>query len=248
MERAATATRSKVATRTAERAGSANHSSAELAGLAGLLAIALGLAGLIVDHMWTFPATSWTAVEIAGYVGMHRSVLLIAMVLSTAAVALWLVFGVGVWQRLREATISDSLLSACFLAGLVSFVTLLFAGFTCFFVLVYRAPEASDPRLLYDLAFGLLAMSGVPTALTLSAYAAMVFRGAGLPRATAWFAAVAALWHLALLASFVIRRGFFSLDGGVTIAIPATLFAWILATSVALLRTGSEASMPTSEG
>jgi hypothetical protein len=140
---------------------------ARLIGIVGVMSIAFGLAGAIVDQMWTFPPTGATAGEIAGFVHAHRSALLLAMILTTAAVGLWLVFGVGVWVCLREAAGGESVLTACFLIGLVSFVTLLFVGFTVFFVLVYRAPAASDPRLLYDVSFGLLAMSGVPTALAL---------------------------------------------------------------------------------
>ena len=109
-------------------------------------------------------------------------------------------------------------------------------------MLVYRAPAASDPRLLYDLAFGLLAMSGVPTALALCAYAAQVFRDGRLPGWTAWVAVAAALTNLALLASLVIRSGFFSLEGGVTIAIPATLFVWIIGMSVTMMRTDQSAA------
>jgi hypothetical protein len=92
------------------------------------------------------------------------------------------------------------------------------------YLLAYRAPESPDPRLLYDLAWGLLAMSGVPTALALGAYAVQVFRDRRLPAWTAWLAALAALAHLALIVSFVVRTGFFSLEGWVTTAIPATLF------------------------
>jgi hypothetical protein len=66
---------------------------------------------------------------------------------------------------------------------------------------------------------------------------AQVFRDGRLPGWTAVVATVAALAHLALLASLTITSGFFSLEGGVTIAITATLFAWILGTSIALLRT-----------
>ncbi len=55
--------------------------------------------------------------------------------------------------------------------------------------------------------------------------------GAGIRRSGA------AVAHLVLLASLVITSGFFSLQGGVIIAIPAMLFAWILATSIVLLRT-----------
>lgn len=211
------------------------NNSIRLAGVAGLLSIVLGVAAVPVDQMWTFPGTGATAGEIAGFVDAHRSALLVAMFLTTAAVGLWLVFGVGVWMWLREATGGESILSMCFLLGFVSFVTLLFAGFTSFIVLVYRAPEASDPRLLYDLGFGLLAMSGVPTALALGSYAALVFRSDRLPRWTASVAAVAALAHLLLFCSLLIARGFFSLEGGVTIAIPAILFAWILGTSMAMM-------------
>jgi hypothetical protein len=211
-------------------------SDVRLAGLAGVLSIPLGVAGVFVDRMWTFPATGAPDDQVAAFVDAHRSALLLAMLLTTAAVALWLVFGLGVWMWLRETTAGENLLSACFGAGFVSFVTLLLAGFTCFFVLVYRAPESSDPRLLYDLAFGLLAMSGVPTALALGSYAAQVFRDHRSSSWTAWLAAVGALAHLVLLASLVVDSGFFSLTGGVIIAIPATLFAWIAGTGVVMLR------------
>jgi hypothetical protein len=221
---------------TGEPTGIAYYNTIKLAGLAGLLSIVLGIAAVPIDQMWTFPGTGATAGEVAGFVHTHRPALLVAMTLTTAAVGLWLVFGVGVWLWLREATGGESVFSACFLVGLVSFVTLLFAGFTSFIVLVYRAPEASDPRLLYDLGFGLLAVSGAPTALALGSYAALVFRSDRLPRWTASLAAVAALAHLVLFASLLITRGFFSLEGGVTIAIPAILFAWILGTSMAMWR------------
>ncbi len=221
---------------TGERTTGATYSTIKLAGLAGVVSIVLGIAGSIIDEMRTFPGTGASASQIAGYVDAHRSALLVAMILSTVAVGLWLAFGVGVWVWLRETTGSVSVLSVCFLVGLVSFVTLLLAGFTVAFVLFHCAPNAPDPRLLYDLAFGLLAMSGVPTALALGSYATQVFRDSRLPDWTAWLAVVAALAHLVLLASLVVTSGFFSLEGGVIIAIPAVLFAWILATSIVLLR------------
>jgi hypothetical protein len=89
--------------------------------------------------------------------------------------------------------------------------------------------------LLYDITFGLLAISGAPTALALFAYAALVLRTGRLPRWTASLALLAAATHVALCASFYVRDGFFSLEGAVIIAIPATLFAWIAGTSVAML-------------
>ncbi len=231
-----------MATTASEQTGSATHDTIKLAGLAGILSTALGVAGVIVDEMWTLPGTGATAGEIAGFIDTHRSALLVALVLTTIGVSLWLVFGVGVWLSMRVTARDESFFAACFLAGFISFVTLLFAGFTSCLVLVYRAPAASDPRLLYDLAFGLLAMSGVPTALALCAYAAQVFRDGRLPGWTAWVAVAAALANLTLLASLVIRSGFFSLEGGVIITIPATLFVWIIGMSVTMMRTDQPAA------
>jgi len=222
---------------TDEPPASATDGAIRLTGLAGLISIPLGIAGVLIDRMWTFPGTAATGAQIAAFVAAHRPALLAAMILNTTAVALWLVFGVGVWRWMRETDRGEAVLATCFLAGLVSFITLLLAGFTAFFVVVYRAPQPSDPRLLYDLAFGLLAMSGVPTALALGAYALHAYDNR-LPRATAELAVVAAVTHLLLLGSLVIRSGFFSLAGGVTIAIPATLFAWIAMTAAALQTSG----------
>jgi hypothetical protein len=229
---------------TGEQTRSDTRNAVRFASHAGVASIAFGIAGYIVDQMWTFPGSGATATQIASFIGAHRSALLLAMVLNTTAVALWLLFGVGVWLRLRARASGESFLSTCFLIGLVSFVTLLFAGFTCLYLLAYRAPESSDPRLLYDLAWGLLAMSGVPTALALGAYAVQIFRDGCLAGWTAWLAAVAALAHLALIASFVVRSGFFSLEGWATTAIPATLFAWIMGTSIAMM--GAVRSEPSS--
>jgi hypothetical protein len=104
-------------------------------------------------------------------------------------------------------------------------------------VLLYREADVSDPRLLYDLAFGLLAMSGAPTAVALGSYAALVYRAGYLPRWTALLALVGATAHVVLLASFVVTDGFFSLEGQVITAIPATLFMWIIGTGIAMLAT-----------
>ena len=222
-----------------EMATRASHPAAadsmRLAAAAGLLGCALGGAGSIAVDLLDAPATAASAAEIVESVKGDRTALLVGMLLSTAAVSLWFVFGASVWLRLRRATGPESLASACFAFGFVGFVTLLLAGFTAFFLLVYRDADVGDPRLLYDLTFGLLAMSGAPTAIALGSYAALVFRSTALPRWTAWLGLVGALSHVALLASFVVSEGFFSLEGQVITAIPATLFVWIIGTGIAML-------------
>ena len=222
----------EMATRALEPTAAA---SMRLAGAAGLLGCALGVAGSLVVDISDAPATTASAAVIAESVDRDRTALLVGMLLSTAAVSLWSVFGAGVWLRLRRASGPESLASACFAFGFVGFVALLLAGFTAFFVLAYRDADVGDPRLLYDLTFGLLAMSGAPTAIALGSYAAVIFRSTALPRWTAWLGVIGALAHVALLASFVVTEGFFSLEGQVITAIPATLFLWITGTGIAML-------------
>ena len=204
-------------------------------GLCGVLGVIAGTIGFFVNRMWRFPDSSAPAAAISDFVAAQRAELVIGMFLSTAAVTLWLAFGAGLWSWLRTATERDRPQLAMFLAGVISFTTLSLAGFTAFMVLVYRDGDAYE-RLLYDVTFGLLAMSGAPTVLALMAYGDLIVRTRVLPRTTAVLAFVSAAAHLVLFASFVIRSGPLSLQGAGIIVIPATLFAWIAATSGALAR------------
>ena len=211
---------------------------------AGLLGVTSGIAGLLVDRMWSFPGSSTTGTELLGFVTSHRTELLTAMLFNTVAVSMWLVFGSTVWAHLRRSVVADTVGTAWFGSAFIALVTLLLAGFTAFFVLVYRAPAGRDPLLLYDLAFALLAMSGAPTTIALGAYADMVLRTGAIRRSTALFALVGAAAHVALFASLVVRNGFWSLEGPVIIVIPGTFFAWIGATSIGMLRDSTSQSPP----
>ncbi|MDP9116698.1 MAG: hypothetical protein M3O28_05470 [Actinomycetota bacterium] len=208
----------------------------ELCGLAGVFGVVVPVAGQVILPIWTFPGTRATGAQIGAYIRAHHAALEVVMVLNSVGVTLWLVFGCGVWLRLRRAAGPDSVLPMCLAVGFGGFITLLLSGFTAFDVLIYRAPDFANAKLLYDLAFGLLAMSGLPTALALGAYSLGVHTYPCLPRRTARLACAAATAHVALLASFVVTSGFFSLQGAVIAVIPALLFAWIFDTAVAMLR------------
>ncbi len=109
---------------------------------------------------------------------------------------------------------------------------LILAGFTAFDLLVYRSHSAELTALLYDQTVGLLAMSGVPTAVALAAFATAVYQHRILPRSTAHLAAVAAAAHVLLLVAFIAPTGPLSLEGFVVVwAIPFLLFAWIMQTA-----------------
>jgi hypothetical protein len=211
-----------------------------LGGWAGVLGFVLPALGLLVLPIWDFPGTSSSGAEVVAFVTDHQGSLQWVMVLNTVGVSLWLVLGAAVWSRVRNAT-DDDPLAACFALGLAGFVTLLLAGFACFDVLVLRAPDPSSASLLYDLSFALLAMSGPPTAIALGAYAWLNLRLALLPATTTLLAAAAAAGHLLLLLSFVVRDGFFSLEGQVITVVPGLLFAWVFATGVAMLRSDRQA-------
>jgi hypothetical protein len=207
-----------------------------LGGWAGVLGIALPLGGLLILPIWQFPGTNAGAGEVSAFVAEHRPALKAMMFLYTLGVGLWLVFGAAVWARLRESLPATSVLPACFAAGVIGFVTLLLAGFAVFDVLTYRNVDPRIGLVLYDLTFGLLAMSGVPTAVALSAYAAAVGYVPALPPHTGHLAAVTAATHLLLLTSFIATSGFFALEGLIIAAVPALLWIWIADTGAALLR------------
>jgi hypothetical protein len=203
-------------------------------GVLGFLVPAIGTA--LWAPTWDFPGTSSSSQSIAAYVAEHRDALRAGVLLDVVGVTLWGMFGIGVWLRLRSVRGDESFLSALFLFGVVSLVALLLAGFVFFLALAYRVPQVSDPRLLYDLTFGLLAISGLPTAVALGSYAVLTFQSGHLPGWTAMLAAVGAVAHVLLLGSFVVSDGFFSLEGQVISVVPATLFIWILGTGIAMLR------------
>ncbi|MBV8788130.1 MAG: hypothetical protein JOZ00_15750 [Mycobacterium sp.] len=183
------------------------------------------------------PGTQTSGTDLAHWAATHHDRLVVMMLLNTTGVMLWFVFGAAVWTYLRDRLPARSMLPACFAAGLVGFATLILAGFTAFDVLLYRDRRPELSTLLYDLAFGSLAMSGVPTAVSLASFAIAVYTYQVLPRHTAHLAIAAAAAHPILLAAFIADNGPLSLQGlSTTTGIPIFLFAWILATGLAMPR------------
>jgi hypothetical protein len=127
----------------------------------------------------------------------------------------------------------------CFAASFFGCITLLLSGFTAFNLLLYRHHSAETSIVLYDLTFGLLAMSGMPTVVALGSFAVAVYLHQALPRYTAHLAAAGAAVHPLLLVTFIVRDGPFSLEGISITAMPALLFAWILGTALAMPRSAN---------
>lgn len=134
---------------------------------AGTFGFALPAITLVVYPIWSFPETQTSGTELALWAATHHDRLVVTMLLNTAGVTLWLIFGAAVWTYLRDRLSARSTLPACFAAGLIGCVILLLSGFTAFDLLLYRHHGAETSMLLYDLTFGLLAMSGMPTVVAL---------------------------------------------------------------------------------
>jgi hypothetical protein len=211
-------------------------STARVAGWTGVLGIVIPTVGLLVYPIWSFPGTRASGADIASWAAAHHGRLVVMMLLYAIGVTMWLAFGAMLWSYQRERLPAGSTLPIGFGAGLIGYVTLLLAGFTAFNLLVYRLPEGSIAKLLYDLTFGLLAMSGMPTAMSLTSFAVAVYRHGILPRFTAHLAAATAAAHVLLLVGFVATDGPLSLEGFSIAGIPALLWAWILATALSIPR------------
>ncbi|OBK87348.1 hypothetical protein [Mycolicibacter sinensis] len=210
---------------------------ARVARWSGTIGFVLPALTLVVYPIWSFPGTQTLATEVTQWAVVHHDRLVVTMLLNTIGVTIWLVFGAAVWTYLRDRLPVRSMLPLCFAAGFVGCVTLLLSGFTAFDLLLYRqqhSPEVAG--LLYDLTFGLLAMSGMPTVVALGAFAVAVYTHRVLPRYTAHLALAAAVVHPLLLLAFIVDDGPLSLEGFSITGMPGLFFAWILGTALAMPR------------
>lgn len=219
---------------------SGSWDAARVARSTGVLGIVIPTVGLVVYPIWSFPGTRASGGDIASWAAAHHDRLVVTMLFYTTGVTMWLAFGAAVWSYLRDRLPGGSTLPIGFGSGLIGYITLLLAGFTAFDLLLYRLPEASIATLLYDLTFGLLAMSGMPTAMSLTFFAVAVYRQRMLPRFTAHLGAATAAAHVVLLVGFIAHAGPLSLEGFSITGIPALLWAWILTTALSMPREAAE--------
>ncbi|WBP95173.1 hypothetical protein O6072_01145 [Mycolicibacterium neoaurum] len=203
---------------------------------AGVIGFVLPALTLATYPIWMFPGTQIAGDQLARWSAGNHGRLTLTMMLNTVGVTTWLVFGAALYAVLRDRLPERSLLPACFAASFGGCVVLLLSGFTAFNLLLYRDRSGEMSIMLYDLTFGLLAMSGMLTVVALGSYAAAVYGYRVMPRYTAHLALAGAVTHPLLLATFVVREGPLSLEGGSITAMPAFLFAWIIGTATAMPR------------
>lgn len=212
-----------------------------LIALAGLGSFALIIvAAFVAPPLWSSPAPTSSGAHVAAYLQANHARTIASLYIYSLAMGLFLCFAAGLWSWLRQTEPAPQPLSAIFAFGAIALAVLILAAFATAGVMSYRPQQPAFAVSLTDTTFGLLALSGIPTAVCLGAYAALVLRHRCLPAWTGWLAVLAVDAHILIAASFVSHGSFLSLEGAVIIAVPATFFAWILATSVVLLRAGME--------
>ena len=212
--------------------------SARLIGLAGLASFDLIIiAAFVAPPLWNAPGTTASATEVSAYAQHHGGRIIASLLIYSFAMGIFLCFTGGLCAWLRERERPPQALSSIFAFSAVALAVLIMAAFVPAYMLSYRPQPAAIAGPLADLTFGLLALSGIPTAVCLATYAALIARLRCLPTWTAWLATAGALTHVLIAASFVSHGAFLSLESSVIVWVPATFFAWILATSAVLLRT-----------
>lgn len=205
-----------------------------LIGLAGLFCFDLIVAGaFIAPPLWSAPGTRSSATAVVLYGEHNATRITVSLFVYSLAMGLFLCFAAGLWSWFRHREGAPQILSSIFGLATVAASVLILAGFVPAYLLGYRSQPASVGGLLGDLTFGLLALSGIPTSLFLAVYAALVIRLGGLPKWTAYLAAVGACAHVLIAASFLSHGAFLSLESEAIVWVPATFFAWILVVSAA---------------
>lgn len=204
-------------------------------GLLGLIGFALIVTAAVILPFWTGIHTNDAAESFARYARDQQNRILVAMFLYSLAFGLFLVLSGVVWIEIRRANSATDWVGAVFGIAAAAMSTMILVAFVPACVSAYRSHSPEISRMLFDLSFGALAFSGIPTAVCMAAYAVATLCFTTLPRWTGWVAAMGAIPHLVIAGSFLVKDGFFSLEGDVILWVPVTLFGWILAASTALL-------------
>jgi hypothetical protein len=207
-----------------------------LVGIAGLATFVLiVVSSFVAPPLWDAPGTHSSGARAAAYAFDNRTRIVISLFMFSVAIGIWLWFAGGLWAWMRRLEPEPQPLSSVFALSTVAMLVMIISAFVPLGVLGYRLENPSAAGLLTDTGFGLLAVSGIPAAAALSAFAALVVRTGCLQRWTAAVAVPAALAHVLIAMSFLGHGPVLSIEGSVIVWVPALLFIWLAAVSAALL-------------
>jgi hypothetical protein len=207
-------------------------------GLAGIGAVILAIVARIV--MGGAPRSTDTMGVIASYMNDNRGRILLAAILYSMAIALFLWFGATLATAFRRADdTSDA--PAVALAGFILVSAIAFVAISMFGAATYALTVHAGLLILaavpYSTATVMATIAGVAMALPLAAVAMAIMRTEVFPMWMAYFAGIVAL--VSLVAAFTVwaTKGAWAPGGWVPAYIPLVLLGlWILAASGLLVR------------
>jgi hypothetical protein len=207
-------------------------------GLAGVGAVILAIVARIV--MGGAPRSTDTMGVIATYLNGNRGRILLAVILYSLAIALFLWFGATLASALRRAD-ERSDLPTVILAGFTLASALAFVAISMFGAATYALTVHAGLLILaavpYSTATVMATIAGIAMALPLAALALAVARTHVFPMWMAYFAGIVAL--ISLVAAFTVwsTKGAWAPGGWVPTYVPMVLLGlWILTASGLLIR------------
>jgi hypothetical protein len=207
-------------------------------GLAGVGAVILAIIARIV--MGGAPRSTDTMGVIASYMNDNRGRILLAVILYSAAIALFLWFGSALATAFRRADdTSDTpavVLAGFTLVSAIAFLTIAMFG-AATYALTVHAGLLILAAVPYSVAAVMGTIGGIAMALPLTAVAIAIARTHVFPMWMAAFAGLVAL--ISLLSAFTVwaTRGAWAPGGWLPTYVPMVLLGlWILAASGLLIR------------
>ena len=126
------------------------------------------IAAFVAAPLWNAPGTGASGARVSAYAQHYASRSTAALLIYSIAMGLFLCFAAGLWAWLREREGAPHALSSVFAFAAIALVILILAAFVPGYMLSYRTQPSVIAGPLADLGFGLLALSGLPTALCLA--------------------------------------------------------------------------------
>jgi hypothetical protein len=211
--------------------------------IAGIATVAFTVVAIGIFFSVGPPDESDSGAQVAAFFADHRMPILIALYVASIGTGFNLAFYLLLRDVLRRADAGVETLAALGVAGGLTFIAILFVAFGVIAQMAFRegGGDAQTYRTLMDVYGTLLAMSGVPTAISLIAISLAVLRTRLFPSWLAWYGFAVAAVHLVSAGSFA-RDGFFTPTVVAGTIAPVLFEIWVLAICVVLLMRRSEPS------
>lgn len=183
------------------------------------------VAALLADA----PPIQADGATVLAWVRPHRTVLLVAAYLWGLSVAAILAFLTGVWAKIAQIEGPRPVLATLGLgAGFATFILSL-VGFASALALAWLVDSigAETAKLLNSLALLPVALTGIPTALTILPWVAVARTHAKFPAALSVFSVVVAGLHIVSAGAFA-DAGLLSPSGVGVLVAPPAYYVWVV--------------------